>query len=56
LGKREKLIGIPDQYKGNPDNMPDTLEAQLEMLKQIGFNNVDCYHKYGIFSLFGGNR
>ncbi|MBU4260510.1 MAG: class I SAM-dependent methyltransferase [Proteobacteria bacterium] len=56
LGKREKLLLIPEQYKGNPDNVPDSLEAQLQMLKQIGFDNVDCYGKNGIFALFGGSR
>ncbi len=42
--------------KVNPDNIPDTLESQLEALKDIGFNNVDCFYKYGIFALFGGSR
>lgn len=51
---REKLLGIPEQYKGNPDNMPDTLESQLQSLEKIGFKEVDCFFKYGIFSLFGG--
>jgi len=50
----EKLIGIPRQYKENDDNIPDTLESQLEALKEIGFQKVDCYFKYGIFCLFGG--
>ena len=50
----EKLLGIPEQYKGNPDNIPDTLESQLQALEEIGFKEVDCYFKYGIFSLFGG--
>ena len=50
----EKLLGIPDQYKGNADNIPDTLGSQLQVLKQIGFTEVDCYFKHGIFSLFGG--
>jgi len=52
--KGDKLLGIPEQYKGNQDNIPDTLESQLEALAQIGFNEVDCFFKYGIFSLFGG--
>jgi tRNA (cmo5U34)-methyltransferase len=55
-GRREQLMGIPDQYKANPDNLPDTLESQLQVLKDIGFSNVDCYSKYGIFSLFGGSK
>ncbi len=50
----EKLLGIPEQYKGNTDNIPDTLESQLQALQEIGFNGVDCYFKHGIFALFGG--
>jgi len=54
--RREQLLGIPEQYKGNPDNIPDTLESQLQALKRIGFKEVDCFFKYGIFSLFGGMK
>jgi len=54
--KRQDLLGIPDQYKGNQDNIPDTLDSQLRALKDIGFKDVDCYFKYGIFSLFGGRK
>ncbi len=50
----EKLLEVPDHYKENTDNRPDTLGSQLQALKQIGFKEVDCYFKYGIFSLFGG--
>lgn len=56
MERREQLLGIPDQYKGNPDNIPDTLGSQLEVLKDVGFCNVDCFYKYGIFSLFGGSK
>ena len=47
---------IPQLYKDNLDNTPDTLKSQIEALEKIGFQNVDCYFKYGIFSLFGGNK
>lgn len=47
---------LPEQYKNNPDNHPDTLETQLNMLKSIGFKQVDCYYKYGIFTIFGGRK
>ncbi len=47
---------LPNQYKNNPDNMPDTLENQLNSLKSAGFKNVDCYYKFGIFSIFGGEK
>jgi tRNA (cmo5U34)-methyltransferase len=54
--RRDQLLATPEQYKGNADNMPDTLESQLAALRELGFANVDCFYKYGIFSLFGGSR
>lgn len=50
----EKLLDIPEQYKANSDNIPDTLSSQLRILKEIGFKDVSCHFKYGIFALFGG--
>jgi len=35
-------------------NKPDTLEDQLEALRESGFRDVDCYYKNGIFAVFGG--
>lgn len=52
----ESFQNILDQYKNNPDNNPDTLENQLKLLKSTGFSNVDCYYKYGIFSVYGGQK
>lgn len=56
MGGREQLLEIPDQYKANPDNLPDTLESQLDVLMDVGFCHVDCFFKYGIFALFGGSK
>ena len=53
---REEILDTPEKYKADPENMPDTLESQLEALRTVGFNNVDCYFKYGIFCLFGGSK
>jgi tRNA (cmo5U34)-methyltransferase len=46
---------IINRYK-NPLSMnkPDTLEAQLEALRETGFRDTDCYYKNGIFTVFGG--
>jgi tRNA (cmo5U34)-methyltransferase len=54
--RKPDLLPIPQQYKDNPDNFPDTLSSQLEALQAIGFKNVDCFYKYGIFTIFGGKR
>ncbi len=54
--QKPQLLPVPQQYKDNPDNLPDTLPAQLQTLEAIGFKNVDCYYKYGIFTIFGGSK
>jgi tRNA (cmo5U34)-methyltransferase len=48
--------GIIRRYKDNTDNKPDTLDNQLNALKSIGFKNVDCFYKYGIFAIYGGKK
>jgi len=52
----ESFKHIPNQYKNNPDNHPHTLKNQLDSLESIGFKNVDCYYKYGVFAVYGGQK
>jgi tRNA (cmo5U34)-methyltransferase len=55
--RRDKSLDyIPMQYKNNKDNIPGTLDSQLEMLEQAGFLDVNLYYKYGLFCLFGGKK
>jgi tRNA (cmo5U34)-methyltransferase len=64
IAEREALVGIEGhgfadiirRYKDNKDNKPDTLRNQLSALKEIGFQDVDCFYKYGIFSIYGGRK
>ena len=56
LGHEENFKHIPSKFKNNPDNHPETLEYQLNKLKKIGFKNVDCHFKHGIFSIYSGER
>ncbi len=44
------------RYKDADENKPDTLEDQMSALKDIGFREVDCYYKYGIFAVYGGRK
>lgn len=34
----------------------DTLADQLNALKDIGFEEVDCFYKYGILAMYGGRK
>jgi tRNA (cmo5U34)-methyltransferase len=56
LINKQSFQYLPQQYQNNPDNHPDTLEKQINLLKSAGFKNVDCYYKYGIFSIYGGGK
>ncbi|MDQ7787850.1 MAG: class I SAM-dependent methyltransferase [Thermodesulfovibrionales bacterium] len=47
---------IARRYKDNTDNKPDTLNDQLNALKSVGFKNIDCFYKYGIFAMYGGKK
>jgi tRNA (cmo5U34)-methyltransferase len=54
--QKASLLPVPRKYKDNRDNVPDPLLPQLLALNRVGFNNVDCFYKYGIFAMFGGSR
>lgn len=56
VSRYPELLTVPQRYKVNPDNVPDTLKVQLEALEKIGFRQVDCYYKFGIFVMFGGQK
>jgi len=47
---------IVERYRSNTDNQPDTLTVQLKALESTGFEEVDCFYKYGIFTIFGGKK
>jgi tRNA (cmo5U34)-methyltransferase len=51
-----KYDHLPAAYKAANENKPSTLNEQLDLLSEVGFEDVDCYYKYGIFAVFGGTR
>ena len=54
--EKSNLLTIPDRYKNNQHDRPDTLLAQMEAMNTLGFKDVDCYYKYGLFAMFGGRK
>ncbi|MDY6911593.1 MAG: methyltransferase domain-containing protein [Chloroflexota bacterium] len=34
----------------------DSLDDQLSALREVGFIDVDCFHKYGVFAMYGGRK
>ena len=64
IDEKKHVLGVNDnscddiikRYKDNTDNNPDTLYDQLEALQYLGFKDVDCFYKYGIFVMYGGRK
>ncbi|MEW6600495.1 MAG: methyltransferase domain-containing protein [Nitrospirota bacterium] len=54
--ERDLFDDITMRYKALEENKPDMLDVQLKALKDAGFMEVDCYYKYGIFTVFGGRK
>jgi tRNA (cmo5U34)-methyltransferase len=42
------------RYRNGEENQPDTLDDQMDALREAGFRDADCYYKYGIFVVYGG--
>ena len=34
----------------------DTLQDQMDEMKQAGFKEVECFYKQGMFAMYGGRR
>ncbi|MFC2027323.1 class I SAM-dependent methyltransferase [Chloroflexota bacterium] len=34
----------------------DSMETQMNALREVGFREVDCYYKHGLFAMFGGKK
>lgn len=50
---------VAREYHGRPDkadNILDTVEAQVGWLREIGFEQADCFFKWWELAVFGGVR
>jgi tRNA (cmo5U34)-methyltransferase len=56
LDLKENFDHVPERARHNPENKLDTLQAQLDALESIGFRDVECHYKLGLFVIFGGRK
>ena len=62
--ERQTALKLESRYEGIISNHTerehhsklDTLTDQLNALKDVGFKDVDCFYKYGIFAVYGGRK
>ncbi|PAE14628.1 methyltransferase type 12, partial [Virgibacillus sp. 7505] len=48
---------VKEEYENRPDKADNILEnvyAQVQWLRQIGFDHADCYFKWMELAVFGG--
>lgn len=52
----ESFSHIPDEARVRPENFYDTLESQLEDLQIVGFEEVACHYRHGLFGIYSGRK
>ncbi len=55
-GLAESFAHVPAEARRLPENFYDTLDDQLEALRQVGFTEVECHYRYGLFGLYSGRK
>ncbi len=53
---KSRFLDIPQHFRDDPDDHPDTLSAQSAALEKTGFRNVACHYQFGMFAAFGGTK
>ncbi|MBN1889987.1 MAG: class I SAM-dependent methyltransferase [Thermoflexales bacterium] len=56
LGDVGQYDDVPSACRAKAENKLSTLFDQMQLLGQIGFRDVDCFYKYGLFAVFGGTK
>ncbi len=64
MGARQREYGIEDDFedatrrylKDDHYSQLSTLGDQIDALKDVGFKDVDCLYKHGIFSIYAGRK
>ena len=52
----ESFSHIPDEARVRPENFYDTLENQLEDLEVVGFEEITCHYRHGLFGIYSGTK
>jgi tRNA (cmo5U34)-methyltransferase len=53
---KEKHEEVIEKALKKPENHYDPLEIQLKFLREIGYKDVDCHYKFGVFTIYGGQK
>jgi serine/threonine protein kinase len=55
-GRKNSLGDVPDLVRRDPDNKFSALNGQLNSLRSVGFVDVECLYRNGIYVLYGGRK
>ncbi len=56
LNLKKSLEQVPEEARKKSENHYDPLMVQLEALRSIGFLEIECHYKYGVFAIYGGKK
>jgi tRNA (cmo5U34)-methyltransferase len=47
------ILELPEKAKVKPENKYEPISVQLCFLEEVGFQDVECFYKQGLFTMFG---
>jgi len=52
----EDILTTPERAKAKPENQYEPLSVQIRFLEEVGFNDVECFYRAGMFAMYGGRK
>jgi len=56
LENNKDYSDISARAPSRPENHYDRLDKQLLFLNELGYKDVECHYKYGIFCIYGAKK
>ncbi len=56
LNLKKSFEQVPEEARGKSENHYDPLQVHLKALRSVGFSEVECHYKYGVFAIYGGKK
>lgn len=50
------ILQLPEKAKAKPENKYEPLGVQLCFMEEVGFQDVECYYRQGLFAMYGGKK
>jgi len=55
-GHGKDFSHIPGSARANPDNKLTSIDDQLDAMRGVGFREVECHYRNGLFCIYSGSK